>query len=59
MSHAYHLDDLGVSTLSFMIALVFFVLIPAVTYVFSPAFKDENDDFPQSHVHPQNYLTKQ
>jgi len=59
MSHAHHLDDLGVSTLSLMIALTFFVLIPAVTYVFSPAFKDADDDSPQPQVHSQNYTTQQ
>ncbi len=51
MSHAHHLDDLGVSTFALVMALVFFLLIPAVTYVFSPAFKDASDDSrrPQSH----------
>ena len=44
MSHAHHLDDLGVSPLALVIALMFFLLIPAVTYVFSPAFKDAGDD---------------
>jgi hypothetical protein len=50
MSHAHHLDDLGVSPLALMIALVFFLLIPAVTYMFSPALKDAGDDYcrPQS-----------
>ena len=59
MSHAHHLDDLGVSTLSLMIALAFFVLIPAVTYVFSPAFKDADGDSSQPQVHSQNYRTQQ
>lgn len=51
MSHAHHLDDLGVSPLTLVMALVFFLLIPAVAYVFSPAFKDAGDDSrrPQSH----------
>ena len=51
MSHAHHLDNLGVSPLVLVMALVFFLLIPAVTYVFSPAFKDASDDSrrPQSH----------
>ena len=44
MSHAHHLDDLGVSSLILVLALVLFLLIPAVTYVFSPAFKDASDD---------------
>ncbi len=58
MSHAHHLDDLGVSILSLIIALVFFVLIPAVTYVFSPAFKDTKDTT-KSQPHSQNYTTQQ
>lgn len=51
MSHAHHLDDLGVSPLALVMALAFFLLIPAVTYVFSPAFKDAGNDSrrPQSH----------
>lgn len=51
MSHAHHLDDLGVSPLALVMALAFFLLIPAVTYVFSPAFKDAGDEprRPQSH----------
>ncbi len=44
MSHAHHLDDLGVSPLTLVMALFFFLLIPAVAYVFSPAFKDSDDD---------------
>jgi amino acid transporter len=40
MSHAHHLNDLGISTLVLVLAFVFFLLIPAVTYIFSPAFKD-------------------
>ena len=50
MSHAHNLDELGVSTFSLMIDLAFFVLIPAVTYIFSPAFKDADDDSSQSLV---------
>ena len=51
MSHAHHLDDLGISPLTLMMALIFFLLIPAVAYMFSPAFKDAGDDSrrPQSH----------
>ena len=44
MSHAHHLNDLGVSTLALVLAFVFFLLVPAVTYIFSPAFKDASDD---------------
>ena len=40
MSRAHHLDELGVSSLILGLALVFFLLIPAVTYIFSPAFND-------------------
>ncbi|MDO9300751.1 MAG: hypothetical protein Q7T89_05175, partial [Anaerolineales bacterium] len=54
MSHAHHLDDLGVSLLTLMIALASFVLIPAVTYIFSPAFKDAGTDSRPS----QNYTTQ-
>jgi 2-methylisocitrate lyase-like PEP mutase family enzyme len=53
MSHAHQLDDLGVSTLALVLALVFFLLIPAVTYIFSPAFKDgpeEDARRPQPHT---------
>ena len=59
MSHAHHLDELGVSILSLMMALVFFVLIPAVTYIFSPAFKDADDESSQPQAHSQNYTTQQ
>ncbi len=55
MSHAHHLDDLGVSPITLMMALAFFVLIPAVTYIFSPAFKDTDDDSTYS----QNYTNQQ
>jgi len=55
MSHAHHLDELGVSPFTLMMALAFFVLIPAVTYIFSPAFKDADDDSTYS----QNYATQQ
>ena len=44
MSHAHHLNDLSVSTLALVLAFVFFLLIPALTYIFSPAFKDASDD---------------
>jgi uncharacterized membrane protein len=40
MSHAHQLDDLGVSPITLGVALVFFLLIPAVTYIFSPASRD-------------------
>ena len=59
MSHAHHLDDLGVSTFSLVMALAFFVPIPAVTYIFSPAFKDADDSSSQPQVHSQNYTTQQ
>ena len=59
MSHAHHLDDLGVSMFALKMALAFFVLIPAVTYIFSPAFKDVDDDSSQPQVHSQNYTTQQ
>ena len=42
-----------------MMALVFFVLIPAVTYIFSPAFKDADDKSSQPQTHSQNYTTQQ
>ena len=53
MSHAHQLDDLGVSPSTLGVALVFFLLIPAVTYIFSPAFKDgteEDSRRPRSHT---------
>ena len=59
MSHAHHLDELGVSMLALMMALVFFVPIPAMTYIFSPAFKDTDDDSSQPQAHSQNYTTQQ
>ena len=59
MSHAHHLDELGVSILSLMMALVFFVLIPAVTYIFRPAFKDADDESSQPQAHSRNYTTQQ
>jgi hypothetical protein len=51
MSHAHRLGDLGVSTLALVLALVFFLLIPAVTYIFSPAFKGASDDSRRSQSH--------
>jgi preprotein translocase subunit SecG len=54
MSHAHHLKDLGVSTLVLVLAFVFFLLIPALTYIFSPAFKDASDDS----RHPQSRSRK-
>ena len=59
MSHAHHLDDLGVSPITLMMALAFFVLIPAVTYIFSPAFKDADDNSSHSQAYSQNYTTQQ
>lgn len=59
MSHAHHLDELGVSLFTLMMALVFFVLIPAVTYIFSPAFKDADDESSQPQAHSRNYTTQQ
>ena len=52
MTNAHHLEDLGVSPITLFMAVLFFLLIPAVTYIFSPAFKDAGDD-------PQNYTTPQ
>jgi hypothetical protein len=40
ISHADRLEDLGVSPTVPGIALLFFLLIPAITYIFSPAGKD-------------------
>ncbi len=40
MPHAHQLDDLGVSPITLGMALVFFLLIPAMTYIFSPASRD-------------------
>jgi zinc transporter ZupT len=40
MPRAHHLDELGVSSFALGMALLFFLLIPAVTYIFSPAFND-------------------
>ncbi len=59
MSHAHHLDELGVSPFTLMMALVFFALIPAATYIFSPAFKDADDESSQPQTHSQNYTTQQ
>ena len=59
MSHAHHLEELGVSPFALMMALVFFVLIPAVTYIFSPAFKDADDESSQPQAHSRNYATQQ
>jgi uncharacterized membrane protein YhaH (DUF805 family) len=59
MSHAHHLDDLGVSMFALMMALAFFILIPAVTYPFSPAFKEAGDDPHQPQVHSQNHTAQQ
>ncbi len=59
MSNAHHLDELGVTPFALMAALVFFVLIPAVTYIFSPAFKDADDNSSQPQAHSHNYTTQQ
>ena len=40
MSRVHRLDDLGVSQLALWLALVFFLVIPSATYVFSPAYRD-------------------
>lgn len=40
MSHVHHLYDLGVSPFVLILALTFFLLVPAVTYIFSPASRD-------------------
>lgn len=47
MSHAHHLDELGISPFALMMALVFFVLDPAVTYIFSPASKNADNETSQ------------
>jgi hypothetical protein len=39
MSHAHHLYP-GVSPFALILALTFFLLVPAVTYIFSPASRD-------------------
>ncbi len=59
MRHAHRLDELNVSPITLMIALAFFILIPAVTYIFSPAFKDAEDNLRQPQNHSQNYTTQQ
>jgi vacuolar-type H+-ATPase subunit I/STV1 len=51
MSHAHHLDELGISPLALGMAPVFLLLIPTVTYVFSPAFKDAGADSRHSQSH--------
>jgi amino acid permease len=40
MSHAHHLHDLRVSPFALILALTFFLFVPAVTYIFSPASRD-------------------
>jgi hypothetical protein len=40
MSHVHHLYDLGVSPFALLLALTFFLFVPAVTYIFSPANRD-------------------
>jgi hypothetical protein len=53
MSHTHQLDNLGILPVTLEVALVFFLLIPTVTYIFSPAFKDgheEDSRRPQSHT---------
>jgi len=54
MSRAHHLDELGVSSFALGIALLFFLLIPAVTYVFSPAFNDTVVDSRRSQPRARN-----
>jgi len=63
MSHAHQLDDLGVSPFALEMALVFFLLIPALTYIFSPAFKDSQKDSKEEdtrhpQVHSQDHTTR-
>ena len=53
MPHAHQLDDLGILPVTLGVGLVLFLLIPAVTYIFSPAFKDVHEEDscrPQSHT---------
>jgi hypothetical protein len=40
MTRYHRLDDLGVSPLALWLAFVFFLVIPSVTYIFSPAYRD-------------------
>jgi hypothetical protein len=40
MSHAHHLYDLGVPPFALILALAFFLFVPAVAYIFSPASRD-------------------
>ena len=63
MSHAHQLDDLGVSPFALEMALVFFLLIPALAYIFSPAFKDsqkdsQEEDARRPQVHSQDHTTR-
>ena len=59
MSHAHQLDDLGVSPFALEMVLVFFLLIPALTYIFSPAFKDSQEEGPRHpQVHSQDHTTR-
>ena len=53
MSHAHHLE---IPPCVLVMALVFFLLIPAVTYLFSPAFKDAGDDSPRPQSHSRRYV---
>jgi hypothetical protein len=51
MAHAHRLDELRVSPLALGMAPVFLLLIPTVSYVFSPAFKDAGADSHRSQSH--------
>lgn len=58
MRNAHHLDELHVSSFTLFLALAFFVLIPAATFIFSPAFKDAGTDPRQPLVSSQNNTTQ-
>ncbi len=58
MRHAHQLDELNVSPFTLLLALAFFILIPAVAFIFSPAFKDSGADYRQPLVHSQNKTTQ-
>lgn len=48
MFHAHQLDDLGVSPFVLILAIVFFLFVPAVAYIFSPAKRDAARDSSRS-----------
>ena len=48
MFHAHQLEDLGVSPFALILALAFFLFVPDVTYIFSPASRDAARDSSRS-----------